>query len=284
MRPIAPIGLAALLSLSPGAAGGQALGSVLMPTGTLRPCVPTEGAYRAFVQGPRLQAAYQLLLDRSPSFAEALAAIESTNGMRIRVGYRRHLLRGSERLMGEERAGAVFLADGALFHPPGTILCGVRVVFFTEELEEGLLAAGVPEAALVEDLAVMIAHEVFGHLIPFAEQKLPVWPTPCRDPEGRAARWTTGCAVDRENLIRQELGVTERSTYARPDGPLACELAGRRCRLPRPGRLAASHPPLPFSLDVAATVTPLRPLPGPWYAAPPGRAASRNEPSPAPEP
>jgi hypothetical protein len=236
MRPVASLGLPALLFLALAAdAAGQPRGTALLPDGTVRPCFPTEGTHLVFVQGERLQAAYDLLMERSPAFAGAVAAIQTGNAMRIRIGYPRHVMRAHERLGGEDRGGAVFLADGGVFQPHGTILCGVRVVVFTERLEEELLRAGVPERSVVLDLALMIAHEVFGHLVPFAEQQIPVWPTPCRDPDHRRARRITGCAVDRENLIRQELGIPERTSYAQVEGPLFCEATGRSCRFRRPG-------------------------------------------------
>jgi hypothetical protein len=241
------VGLTALLTLAPATAvAGQVLGRELLPTGTVRPCFPTQGAHRAFVQGERLQAAYGLLLERSPTFAAAVAAVESRNAMRIRIGYREHVMHGFEASMDGEQGGAVFLADGSSHHPAGTILCGVRVVFFTERLEEELLrAGGVAEDELLMDLAVMIAHEVYGHLIPFAEQDIPVWPTPCRDTDPGDEATSPGCAVERENRIRQELGVSGRYTYAHLDGPLLCALRGRPCFV-RPGQhsvLRLAHDP-----------------------------------------
>lgn len=208
---------------------GQALGTALLPTGTLRPCVPSQGTHRTFVQGERLEAAFQLLLERSPTFASAIAAIEASGMLRVRIGYRNHVMRNYERLLGEDRSAAVFLSDDPLRYPTGNVQCHVRVVFFTETLEDELVWAGVPEDVLVLDLALVLAHEVFGHLVPFAEQGVTLWPTPCRDPDRARARRTTGCAVDRENVIRSELGVPERLSYARVDGPLLCALPGQRC-------------------------------------------------------
>jgi len=220
-------GLLVLATSTP--VGGQALGTALLPTGTLRPCVPAQGAHRTFVQGERLEAAYRLLLERSPSFAAAVAAVELSGMLRVRIGYRDHVMRSYERLMGEDRSAAAFLSDDPLRYPTGNVQCHVRVVFFTDALEEELLRAGVPEDVVILDLALVLAHEVFGHLVPFAEQGVTLWPSPCRDPERALARRTTGCAVDRENLIRRELGVPERTSYARVDGPLLCALPGQRC-------------------------------------------------------
>lgn len=226
MRP-AVVTVVLLASVAP--LEGQALGTALLPTGTIRPCMPSQGAHRAFVQGDRLEAAYQLLLDRSPTFAGAIAAVESSGMLRVRIGYRHHVMRPYERLMGEDRSAAAFLSDDPLRYPTGNIQCHVRVVFFTDMLEEDLLRAGVPEDVVVLDLALVLAHEVFGHLVPFAEQGVTLWPSPCRDPDRRTARRTTGCAVDRENLVRRELGVPTRPTYAHVDGPLLCALPGQRC-------------------------------------------------------
>lgn len=266
---------------------GQALGTVLLPTGTLRPCTATEGTHRVFVQGDRLQAAYDLLLKRSPSFAVAMDQVESSGMLRVRIGYRQHVMRSHERLLGEERAAAVFLAD-AVGYSTGYPQCHVRVVVFTEALEEELLRAGVPEEAVVLDLALVLAHEVFGHLVPFAEQGVTVWPTPCRDPDRRAAWRTTGCAVDRENLIRRELGVPERATYARVDGPLLCALPGQRCtrwKLSNPGRALAGVTFDAFTDEAAflarrAPAMPLAPAP-PVRSTPPTFAPAVPEPSPA---
>jgi hypothetical protein len=259
MRPIASIGLPSLLILALATdVDGQPRGTVVLPTGAVNSCFPSEGAHLAFVQGDRVRAAYELLLERSPTFAGALAAIEAENSMRIRIGYPEHVMPVREGLEGEQRGGAAFLAGDGVFHPHGTILCDVRVVLFTERLEDELLMVGVPEEALVLDLAVMIAHEVFGHLVPFAEQPIPVWPTPCRDPDHRRARRTTGCAVDRENLIRQELSLPERRTYAQVDGPLMCELTGAACRFRRAAPRLASTRPVPIPAIQPVTLRPTR--------------------------
>lgn len=235
MRAFVAPGLGVLLALAAAGPGlGQAPGRVLLPHGTVQQCVPTAGAHRAFVRGDRLNRAWALLLTESPTFAEAIAAIESTGLFRIRIGYRDHLMPRNERILGEDRGGAVFMADGNSHQPAGTILCGVRVVFFTERLESELIRAGVPEDELVRDLALVLAHEVFGHLVPFAEQPVTIWPTPCRDPVGRRARSTAGCAVERENVIRRELGADPRASYGHVAGPLLCALRDRPCALPDP--------------------------------------------------
>lgn len=226
--PVVAIAILALLASS-GPVQGQAIGTVLLPKGPLTPCYPAHGTHRVLVHGERLQAAYDLLLARSPTFAAAVAAVETGGSMRVRIGYREQLFEAHERLLGEEGGGAALLADGDGFHPPGTILCEVRVVFFTEGLEEELVATGVSEEDVILDLAVVLVHEVFGHLIPFADQPVPVWPTPCRDPRHRWATLATGCAVDRENVIRRELGLPERVVYAHVDGPLLCALHGQTC-------------------------------------------------------
>jgi hypothetical protein len=229
-RRVLELGLVApLVLVSLTEADTQAVGSVILPSGTISPCYVSQGAHRVVVAGERLEAAYDLLLDRSPTFAAAIQAIEAGGSMRVRIGYRQHVMRPFERLVNEERSGAAFLTEGLLFQPPGTILCEVRVVFFTEELEAELLRQGVPEEELVMDLALVLAHEVYGHLVPFTDQPAPAWPSPCRDPAPRHARTRTGCAVDRENVIREELGVRERTSYARVDGPLLCSLPGQAC-------------------------------------------------------
>jgi hypothetical protein len=233
MRRVLAIGVVVFAILPPGrAVHGQAIGTVVLPKGAIGPCYPAHGAHRIVVEGDRLRKAFDLAVERSPTFAAAVAAVEASGSMRVRIGYRDQLLGAYERLAGEERAGAAFLADGRLFNPPGTILCEVRVVFFTAPLEERLVQAGIAEDDVILDLALVLVHEVFGHLIPFTEQVVPVWPTPCRDPRPRQRAAATGCAVDRENTIRRELGVPERRSYAHVDGPLVCALPGQSCIAP----------------------------------------------------
>jgi hypothetical protein len=255
MRPAPVVTVAALAILASSAPiHGQAIGAVLLPKGTLAPCYPAHGTHRVLVHGERLKAAFDLLLDRSPTFAAAVVGMESSGSMRVRIGYRQQLLDAHERLLGEERGGAAFLADGHVYYPPGSILCEVRVVFFTEWLEEELVRAGIAEEDVILDLAMVLVHEVFGHLIPFTNQPVPVWPTPCRDPRHRRAAFETGCAVDRENVIRRELGLPERSSYARVEGPLFCALHGQACTDPDP--TPEAHP-APLGSEV------IRALPAP---------------------
>lgn len=226
--PVIRVAILAVLA-SGGTVHAQGIGTVLLPKGPMAPCYPAHGTHRFLVHGERLKVAYDLLLDRSPTFAAAVAGVESSGSMRVRIGYRQQLLETHERLLDEERGGAVLLADGHVYHPPGSILCEIRIIFFTESLEEELVGAGIAEQDVILDLAVVLVHEVFGHVIPFTDQPVPVWPTPCRDPRGRRAGFATGCAVDRENVIRRELGLPERITYAHVEGPLLCALPGQTC-------------------------------------------------------
>jgi hypothetical protein len=232
MRRVLAIGVVVVILLPGGAVHGQAIGTVVLPKGTVGPCYPAHGAHRILVEGDRLRKAFDLVMERSPTFAAAVAAVEAGGSMRVRIGYRHQLLDAYERLSSEDRVGAAFLADSRLFNPPGTILCEVRVVFFTAPLEERLVQAGIAEEDVILDLALVLVHEVYGHLIPFTEQVVPVWPTPCRDPGLRQAASATGCAVDRENAVRRELGVPERRSYAHVDGPLVCALPAQSCIAP----------------------------------------------------
>ena len=102
------------------------------------------------------------------------------------------------------------------FHSHAPDTKGVRVTLFSGSLESQALLKGYPRKSLLLDLATIIAHEIYSHAVPMWEMTTPIWPGPCRDPVRREEP-TQACSILRENVIRRELGLPERTTYEEDD-------------------------------------------------------------------
>lgn len=166
----------------------------------------------------RLEAAYEYLIANSPSFRAGMAGVMET-GLGVTIGYGTSFPDGRYEGAFEGLAGV--FPGHSLLQRAGTHTDSVHVVFFTQALEEvALRDRGVPEAEIIVDLALLLAHELFGHVAPLASSGERRWPSPCRDPQ--ASGREVGCAVQRENRIRADLGVRQRANYAHVDLIFVC--------------------------------------------------------------
>jgi hypothetical protein len=139
----------------------------------------------------------------------------------LRVGYADAFEGRYARFVADHGGAAVFPSDGDVQPRDGTRADAVDIVFFTADTEAAALAAGMGFEQLVEQLTLMLVHEVYGHALPLVDRG--VWPLPCEDPPFASPPWVLGCAAERENEIRADMGVPARRRYAgHTDLPFLC--------------------------------------------------------------
>jgi hypothetical protein len=134
----------------------------------------------------------------SPSWRAALDSVAARGGTII-VAAVRELTGLPDRFARSELAAAspVVAPDSTV----GTVL----VVVNSALLERLYRAAAAPRAQRDDDLVRILVHEVYGHAVPYLLAGHVRGG--CPDP---APGEFTGCAVDRENVVRTELGLGAR--------------------------------------------------------------------------
>lgn len=192
-----------------------------------------EDEIRLTILDDRLRRAYEILLERSPSFRSAAELFE-TGPVKITIGYAESF--PHDRYRGHFTGLAAIFPGESLQLPHGEPLDSLHVVFFTRRLEQVAIGQmGVPEEEVITDLAILLAHELYGHVASLSREQSPRWPPPCRDPH-----WTEGglgCAGEAENLIRRELGISPRASHMKIDLLFVCVAMPVQCE-----RLRAALP------------------------------------------
>ena len=153
------------------------------------------------VSHPVLAASVERLNDESPTWRDALHAVAATG--------RRTVLVTPDKVNGTFDSHALAQA-----HPIADEHARVETVLVVINLELLQRLSGLPVDALQfkDDLDRIVAHEVYGHAVPFLLSG--DLSGRCADPApGQSA--TSACAIKRENLIRRELGLGQRFEYGR---------------------------------------------------------------------
>lgn len=165
----------------------------------------------------RLQAALTYLSEHSASFRSVLQRIEKDEGYVMTI----------ERQYADEAIAQV----GAQVLPPISGR-GARVVVYTEVLEDKALEQGYALGDLTLDLALILGHEIYAHIVPAFEQGVDILSNPCPDP-GPMQYAMYSCALKRDNQLRRELGLEPRLDYTSRDiGFVRCALLND-CRTSR---------------------------------------------------
>lgn len=159
------------------------------------------------VSDPVLVASVHRLASESPSWRDAIAAVAVTG--------RRAYLVSSDVIKGA-------LEDDSLaqVHPLPDAQSHVDAVLIVVNLELLLKLSGLPAKAadFEDDLDRILAHEVYGHAVPFLLAGN--MSGKCADPAaGQSA--IASCAVQRENVIRREMRLGQRFDYGREGLALA---------------------------------------------------------------
>jgi hypothetical protein len=146
------------------------------------------------------------LQDRSPTWS---AALDSLAGLRFQV------LIGTPEQLGElvpslsSYAGQHIGRMLPLGNRAGQLI-GAAVLIDLAVMERMARAAGASRAMLEGDIDRILAHELYGHVLPLAIAGRP--DRGCADPAPDEPA-VSSCSVRRENRIRAELGLPPRTTY-----------------------------------------------------------------------
>lgn len=152
-----------------------------------------------------LERVYSYLRSASPSFRAKMDQVIERQDFTIIVGYPHDFPAGTIAL---PMSGGIAHIEPLTSDDDPTRLWGALVVFETSHLESAALQRGYPMPRLIQDLSTILAHELYGHLVPIIESPNRRWPGPCGDIE--EASGMPSCAVVKENLIRAELGLPPR--------------------------------------------------------------------------
>lgn len=216
--------------------------ALLSTTILLPACVSTQGMHmekrpgQVYVISEELRPSYDLLMRESKSFRAAMQQVER-NGFRIVIGYQDDF----EDPYPDPVFGSVAGVDPLLYDHGFDRYYGVNVVFFTRRTEAAARAVGVSQETITRELAVVLAHEIYGHVVPSVTQRL--YPSPCQDPNWEVGIHEAGCAVERENIIRAEIGFPLRPRYLHLDLSFFCAVNADTCdRLNSQAGLAQSEP------------------------------------------
>jgi len=192
------------------------------------------------IEDPLLQEAFDFLQTHSPSFAADLERFQDRGLVSVRIGFADDFDDTySDVPAGASNVAGVFAGGrytGVDFIQPGHVVCNLDVVFFIAKDVEAAVAAGMSRDEIRDDLAVILAHEFYGHVIPYGLQEEIRWPIPCGDIDSDTAPESIGCAGDRENVVRRETDVPPRTRYrsGQIDVGLLCVRSPERCTEPAP--------------------------------------------------
>jgi hypothetical protein len=156
----------------------------------------------------RIEAAVERLGARSQQWREAIARVGALG--------RRVLLVTPDQVVVREASGAVdafdssTLAEASPIVGPDGSVDAVMVVLNVALLDSLHARLGSPRAEFEADLERLLAHEVYGHAVPYLLAGNVTGR--CADPEP-GERSADACSIRRENEIRREAGLGRRSDY-----------------------------------------------------------------------
>lgn len=163
-------------------------------------------------RSPLLKEAHRYLLERSWAYREDAERILSRSDFRVEIGYRDDYAE----LTSDPTDAAILpvtLSPAPAPFVDDRPLPTYRIVLYTSPYETLAHSNGYPRENLVRERAIILAHELYGHVFPMVDDDPGKFPGPCGDPvKGQAV--LDSCAVQRENVIRRELGLPERTTYS----------------------------------------------------------------------
>jgi hypothetical protein len=159
------------------------------------------------VSNPVLAASVQRLAADSHSWREAIAAVKATG-------------RRAELVTSDQARRWIEPDTLAQLHPLADASSRIDSVLIVVNLELLQRLSGLPATAVdfEDDVDRIVAHEVYGHAIPLLMSG--TLAGHCADPAtGQSA--IASCAIQRENVIRREMRLGQRSDYGRDSLALA---------------------------------------------------------------
>jgi len=171
------------------------------------PVSAQESADPLEVWHPVLAASVERLALKSPSWRDALSAVAATG--------RRTVVTATDKVAGPFDVNALAQA-----HPIVDDQQRIETVVVVINIELMQRLSGLPVKAVQfeDDLDRILAHEVFGHAIPYLLAGSLAGH--CADP-AQGQRATDACAIKRENLIRKEVRLGQRFDHGREGLALA---------------------------------------------------------------
>lgn len=166
-----------------------------------------ESAAPLDVWHPVLAASVERLSSKSPSWRDALSAVAATG--------RRTVVTATDKVEGPFDINALAQAHPVLDEQQRI---DTVVVVINIELMQRLSGLPVKAVQFEDDLDRILAHEVFGHAIPYLLAGSLAGH--CADP-AQGQRATDACAIKRENLIRKEVRLGQRFDHGREGLALA---------------------------------------------------------------
>ncbi|HEX7091430.1 MAG TPA: hypothetical protein VF192_14925 [Longimicrobiales bacterium] len=143
---------------------------------------------------------------RSATWRAGMDSIHAT-GFYVLVGGPaavRSMVRGLERYSPQHLGEVIPLRD------ENGEIAGAVVTIDLPRLERLWRRTDLPRSAFEADVDRILIHEIYGHVVPLAASRN--IEGGCPDPEPGEPAWTS-CAIRRENVIRDELGLEPRVAY-----------------------------------------------------------------------
>lgn len=190
---------------SPNVKAGIVIAALLVVAPAISAQEPAVGPLE--VWHPVLAASVERLSSKSASWREALNAVAATG--------RRTVVTATDKVEGPFDIGALAQA-----HPIVDEQQRIDTVVVVINLELMQRLSGLPVKAVQfeDDLDRILAHEVYGHAVPYLLTGTTAGL--CADP-APGQRATDACAIKRENQIRKELRLGQRFDYGREGLALA---------------------------------------------------------------
>ena len=156
----------------------------------------------------------------NPLLADALRSVERRSPT-WRAGLDSLAATGFEVLVGEPGQVGVLVPALARYEPQHLgeviplrrsdgVMYGVLVTVDVPKLREMAARMGQPARVVEADAALILVHEIYGHVVPLSRTR--ALADGCPDP-APAEPALSSCAIVRENRIRAELGLPARDSY-----------------------------------------------------------------------
>lgn len=169
---------------------------------------PVPSATAVVASHPELKASLERLWRGSPSWRDALRAAARTERQVIVLTPDQVVVQGAAAGDAENPFDDGLLAEVSPVATPEGRVTAVLVVINVPLLEAAHSRRGSLPAEMQNDLDRVVAHEVYGHAVPYLLAG--TLAGRCADPlPGQKA--ADACAIQRENVVRAELGLNRRT-------------------------------------------------------------------------
>jgi len=187
--------------------GAAALASASLQGQIVSVATSLEAPAPFIATNPALQASLERIASRSPLWREAAAKILQAGRHAVVVTPDQVLMATPPGVRPTDGADAGLLAEVAPIVGRDDAIDAAIVVVNLAVLEEEYRDSDLPLIEFQRDLDRILAHEIYGHAVPYLLAGH--LSGRCADPQPRE-RPSDACAIKRENAIRSELGLGRR--------------------------------------------------------------------------